>query len=347
MTEPLLRDGLSDFGRALFEAADAEAPSPAARDALLAAIAGTAAVTTSVTTASAAVKGGLAAKAGASASAGAGVATKGAAALGAKLLVASAISVATTAAVVGELREVHAPSPPAVVATVASGATSRPRVPVAPASSSPELSEPAPLEEASEELTAPAVTDAPPAPPTVGQAPAHGSPEADRARGSEGPRREPAREDTRASTSSEPPPTTVPSSPPPQGRLDPSIATSESASAAAPRVGPSPAPPSSRAASSDDGANAGSLGAQIASIDAARSELRSGNARSALATIDAFELRYGKAAPLSPEAMLVRVQAHLALGERRLAESVAAALIRQHPSSGSARRAASLVGASD
>ena len=62
MTEPLLRDGLSDFGRSLFDAADAEAPSPAAKHALLAAVVGTAAATTSLTatSAAAAVKGAAA-----------------------------------------------------------------------------------------------------------------------------------------------------------------------------------------------------------------------------------------------------------------------------------------------
>lgn len=352
MTEPLLRDGLSEFGRALFEAADAEAPSPAARDALLAAIAGTAAVTTSVTTASsaAALKGGLAAKAGASASAGAGIATKGAAALGAKLLVASAISVATTAAVVGELREARAPSPPAVVATVASGATSRPRMPVAAAPSSPEVPKPTSFEEAVEEPTAATVVDAPPATaPSVGAVRAPGSLPTDRAPDTAEPSPEAAREDTSTSTEDTSPPTSTPSSPP-AGRsvaVDPPVATSESASASPPVVARPSAPPSPRGASSDDAANVGSLGAQIASIDAARVELRSGNARGALATIDAFDLRYGKSAALSPEAMLLRVQAHLALGERRLAESTAAALMRDHPTSVSARRAAILIGKRD
>ncbi len=334
MTEPLLRDELSEFGRGLFEAADAEAPSPGARDALLAAVAGTAAVTTALTTASApaaaAVKGGLAAHAGASA--GASVATKGAAALGAKLLVASAISVATTAVVVGELRHADVPPAPAVVATVASGSTSRPRAPSVLAPSAPEIDEPLSLEDEevlaaepeSANVDAPTNVDGP----TNVDAPTmilRGSTQSAKLHGTTAPRPEAPRDET--ITRSEEP--------------DPEPSTS------APSSAPPPAPSSPREDVRDDTASAASLGAQIASIDTARAELRSGNARRALATIEAFEQRYGKNAPLSPEAMLVRVQAHLALGERRLAESAASALIREHPSSVSARRVASLVGAGD
>jgi len=352
MTEPLLRDGLSDFGRGLFEAADSEAPSPAARDALLAAIAGTAAATAAVATASAtasvpaaAVKTGLATHAGASA--GAGVATKGAAALGAKLLVASAISVATTAVVVGELRSGDAPIAPAVVATVGSGAASRPRGPVAPAAATRELAEGPSVDQPmapshEDEPTAPSPAHASADEPT---AIVHGPPVRRTLLGPAEPAPDAAREEASASTDDDgPPSTSAPTTPPPARDATPEApgATAGPPPAEAPAVAHSP-----RAAASDESANAASLGAQIASIDAARAELRAGHARDALATIEAFERRYGKSAPLSPEAMLVRVQAHLVLGERRLAESAAAALLREHPSSVSARRAASLVGAGD
>ena len=165
-----------------------------------------------------------------------------------------------------------------------------------------------------------------------------------------------AREEASASTDDGPPSTSAPPTPPfardttpeaPTATAGPPPAEAPTAAAGPPPAEAPAAPPSSRAAASDESANAASLGAQISSIDAARAELRAGHARDALATIEAFERRYGKSAPLSPEAMLVRVQAHLVLGERRLAESAAAALLREHPSSVSARRAASLVGAGD
>jgi hypothetical protein len=130
------------------------------------------------------------------------------------------------------------------------------------------------------------------------------------------------------------------SSPPPAEPTAPAAPTSALPAA----TSETPAAP---AAASEGSTNAASLGAQIAAIDAARRELRAGNPRGALATVEAFERRYGKSAPLSPEAMLVRVQAHLALGDRRLAESTATTLLRDHPTSVSARRAATLIGAHD
>ena len=371
MTEPLLRDGLSEFGRSLFEAADADAPSSAARAALMAAVVGAAAATT-VTAASgsaaAAVNGGVATHAGAglatssgaglatsagagaglatsatasvgtglatSAGAAAGLATKGAAALGLKLLLASAIGVATTAAVVGELRDVEAPTPAAVVSGVAAPSHMPAPIALAPVESMEPPAQPADEEEAVEPPPAP-IADAPTlavrAPTEVARVPTE-------------PTRDPtsaviaeAAQSSNVAATAKPvaaePVAAQPLAAEPLGVAPPSTSVPEPARAA---------PPGEHA-----NANASSLREQIASIDGARAAMRAGEARRALATIEAFEHRYGSDAPLLPEALLVRVQAHLALGERAHAERAARALIHDHPSSVSARRAASIIGAHD
>ncbi len=323
------RDGLSDFGRGLFEAADDERPSPQARDALLATVLGSAAVTTSVTTAtvSATVKGGLAAHA----SAGTGLATKGASLFGAKFLVASALAMTTTAVVVEELRTIDEP-PPAIVSTVSTGSRTLPQAPsrapaivetVAPSpeelrssNASTELTEPprvAPVAFATAPLPPPGPLP-PPAPVKADVVPVPGGSN-DVGRNARDPL-----EDRALATKSVTAGEELPSS------VRPAPASTDEA-----------VPPPT----------ASSLGAQIALIDAARADMRSGDARSALAKVRAFELRYGTAAPLVPEAMLVRVQAHLAMGDRSLAEATADALLRAHPSSSAARRATNLVGDHD
>jgi hypothetical protein len=317
------RDGLSDFGRGLFEAADEERPSPQARDALLAAVLGSAAVTASVTTAtvSAAAKGGLAAHA----SAGTGLATKGVTLFGAKFLVASALAVTTTAVAVKELRAIDEP-PPAIVTTVSSGGRTLPqatsRAPAIVETTAPSPEELPSSSTSTEEAVPPRVEPVPfaaaplppPAPVKADVAPVPGDPK-DVGRNASDPLEDRALA-TESVTAEEDRPSSVRPAP-------------ASADEAVP-------PPT-----------ASSLGAQIALIDAARADMRSGDARGALAKVRAFELRYGTAAPLAPEAMLVRVQAHLATGDRRLAEATADALRRAHPSSSAARRATNLVGNHD
>ncbi|OJY26664.1 MAG: hypothetical protein BGO98_06505 [Myxococcales bacterium 68-20] len=317
------RDGLSDFGRGLFEAADEDRPAPQARDALLATVLGSAAVTTSVTaaTVSAAVKGGLAAHA----SAGTGLATKGATLFGAKFLVASALAVTTTAVVVKELRTIDEP-PPAIVSTVSSSSRTLPQAP----SRAPAIVEtvaPSPEElpssgASAEEALPPRVEPVPfapaplppPAPVKAYVVPVPAGPN-DVGRDARDPL-----EDRALATKGVTAEDELPSS------LRPAPASADEA-----------VPPPT----------ASSLGAQIALIDAARADMRSGDARGALAKVRAFELRYGTAASLAPEAMLVRVQAHLAMGNRGLAEATADALLRAHPSSSAARRATNLVGNHD
>ena len=321
------RDGLSDFGRGLFEAADDERPSPQTRDAVLAAVLGSAAVTASLTTAtvSATVKGGLAAHA----SAGTGLATKGVSLIGAKFLLASALAVTTTAVVVTELRTIDEP-PPAIVSTASSSSR---RLPQAPSRAPAMVETVAP---STEELPSSSASTEETLPPRV--------------------------EPMALAAAPLPPPGPLPPPAPVKADVVPVPGGSNDIAARDPLEDRALAPKSVTAeeelpasvrpapASTDEAVpppTASSLRAELALIDAARADLRSGDARGALEKVRAFELRYGTAAPLAPEAMPVRVQAHLAMGDRWLAEATAGALLRAHPSSSAARRATNLVGNHD
>ena len=79
------------------------------------------------------------------------------------------------------------------------------------------------------------------------------------------------------------------------------------------------------------------LAAEIASIDAARTALASGNARQTLARLDAHDAAFRRGA-LAQEAMLLRVEALARLGRRREAAALGRAFLRVHPTSTLAAR---------
>lgn len=84
------------------------------------------------------------------------------------------------------------------------------------------------------------------------------------------------------------------------------------------------------------------LGEETASLDAARSALRSGRAGEALVQLDAYARRF-PGGVLGPESSALRVEALLLLGDRAGAEAIAHALIASAPRTSAARRASVLL----
>jgi hypothetical protein len=90
-------------------------------------------------------------------------------------------------------------------------------------------------------------------------------------------------------------------------------------------------------------ASSASLSDQLAVIDTAREEVRSHRPGEALATLDRYAKSYPRGA-FGPEAMLVRIEALLALGQRPEAVRLAHQFLDRAPGSPYARRVRSLIG---
>jgi hypothetical protein len=90
-------------------------------------------------------------------------------------------------------------------------------------------------------------------------------------------------------------------------------------------------------------ASSASLSDQLAIIDTAREEVRSNRSGEALSTLDRYAKSYPRGA-FGPEAMLVRIEALLALGQRPEAVRLAHQFLERAPSSPYARRVRSLIG---
>jgi hypothetical protein len=334
VSQRLLRDDLDDFGRSLFDAADAERPSSGATEALLSAVVG-ATVLPSTTLASAPTAAMFKGAVGAAvwnAAAGSAIATTSA-------TTSAGSATATTSGLVGSKLALAALFGVATAVSVAAVAVPRlgggSQRPVVTVSSPPPQASPLSNDERGHDDTAPsqALTITPSSLEPMSTA-VWALPEA----GERNSRRTPASPEPRRNAREER------SEPPVRAATEPTeSAASASEESERPSTLAEPALPPSQPTTAKDA----SLHSQIALVDAARRGLRGGDARGALATIAVFEQRYGSTAVLAPEAKLVRVQAHLALGEVRLAESAAAALSRAHPSSGAARRAAALVRSSN
>jgi hypothetical protein len=89
---------------------------------------------------------------------------------------------------------------------------------------------------------------------------------------------------------------------------------------------------------------ASSVVAEVASLDRARAALAAGDAREALARLSAHDAAFATGA-LQPEAVVLRVRALIALGERGRAADVAHRFIAAHPESAQAGPLRALIGA--
>jgi hypothetical protein len=87
-----------------------------------------------------------------------------------------------------------------------------------------------------------------------------------------------------------------------------------------------------------------SVVAEVASLDRARAALAAGDAREAIARLSAHDVAFPTGA-LQPEAVVLRVRALVALGERGRAAQVANRFIAVHPESAQAGRLRALIGA--
>ena len=117
----------------------------------------------------------------------------------------------------------------------------------------------------------------------------------------------------------------------------PAVATEASETALAPAaVPPIPATAPVQAGSS--------VVAEVASLDRARAALASGDARESLTRLSAHDAAFPTGA-LQPEAVVLRVRALIALGERGRAAQVANHFIAVHPESAQAGRLRALIGA--
>lgn len=82
---------------------------------------------------------------------------------------------------------------------------------------------------------------------------------------------------------------------------------------------------------------------EVAALDQVRGALSAGNARGALARLDAYDQRYPRGT-LSPEATVLRVRALVQIGRQRDAAAVVDRFVRAHPASSQAVRLRALVG---
>jgi hypothetical protein len=99
---------------------------------------------------------------------------------------------------------------------------------------------------------------------------------------------------------------------------------------------PAPSPAEARPASS--------VAAEVASLDRARSALAAGDAREALVRLSAHDAAFATGA-LQPEAVVLRVRALIAVGERGRAAEVANRFIAAHPESAQTGPLRALIGA--
>lgn len=125
----------------------------------------------------------------------------------------------------------------------------------------------------------------------------------------------------------------------PDSRVEGSVQRSRPAPKDEPATGLAPAPkaPVLAVAPGDKVAE------EVAALDRARSALGAGDARGALAFLDAYERSYPRGT-LTPEATVLRVRALVQLGRRSDAESVVDGFVRTHPGSAQAARLRALVG---
>jgi TolA-binding protein len=104
--------------------------------------------------------------------------------------------------------------------------------------------------------------------------------------------------------------------------------------------------PSATAAPTTERAPQGvSIAEEVRTIDRARRALAAGRAREALRELEHYQARWPNGA-LSAEALVLRVEAKLKLGDRPAAEREARALINAHPNSRHADRLRALLGLS-
>ena len=89
-----------------------------------------------------------------------------------------------------------------------------------------------------------------------------------------------------------------------------------------------------------------SLADEVASLDAAREALGSGNAGGALRALDDHDRRFAGGA-LGPEALVLRIQALVQRGDRASASRLGEAYLAAHPRSPHANRVRSLLGTAD
>jgi hypothetical protein len=138
-----------------------------------------------------------------------------------------------------------------------------------------------------------------------------------------------------------------------QGEALPGVVRGASIAPAAPRGErvAAPAPNDSAAGnvsslstlSMDPKPAASTVMAEVASLDRARTALAAGDARAALARVSAHDASFPGGA-LQPEAVVLRVRALVALGDRAQAASVAGRFLAAHPDSAQAGRLRTLVG---
>lgn len=84
---------------------------------------------------------------------------------------------------------------------------------------------------------------------------------------------------------------------------------------------------------------------EVATLDQSRAALAAGNARAALALMDAYDQKYPRGT-LVPEATVLRVRALVQLGRRRDATAVVDRFVAAHPTSPQAVHLRALVGES-
>ena len=106
---------------------------------------------------------------------------------------------------------------------------------------------------------------------------------------------------------------------------------------------PSPTSPTSSASPASSTPSAGSLGDEVALLEAARRALVGGDATDALATLDTYATKFPRGA-LSTEALVLRIQSLLARGDRNAAKSLAEGFLRAYPASPYAERVRRLIG---
>jgi TolA-binding protein len=133
---------------------------------------------------------------------------------------------------------------------------------------------------------------------------------------------------------------------PAQAEVDstPEPPSAPSAEAVAPKAGVRSSPtPHSPAPVALPSAASGSLGDEIALLDAARRALRSGDARLALSDLDRHQAEFPRGV-LGQEATLLRIEALVRSGNRPAAEALARQFLARQPNSPHAKRIESLLG---
>jgi hypothetical protein len=139
---------------------------------------------------------------------------------------------------------------------------------------------------------------------------------------------QPAQSATQAAVESVPEPPSIPSA----------EAVLPKASVRSHPMPPSPAPPAVAPS-----ASSGSLGDEIALLDAARRALRGGDARLALGELDRHQAEFPRGL-LGQEATLLRIEALARSGSRPAAEALARQFLARQPNSPHAKRIESLLG---